>query len=64
MSKTRKRLRVMRTAELGLRISPELKEAARKAAELEQQSLSSLIIRLLVEHCSEAGTLKKRQRSA
>lgn len=51
----------MRTTEINLRVSPKLKEAARKAAEKDQRTLSSLIERLLTEHCRKAGTLKGRQ---
>jgi hypothetical protein len=40
------------------RISPKLKEAARKAAEKDQRTLSSLIEWLLTEHCRKAGTLR------
>jgi hypothetical protein len=55
----RRRPRV-KTADLNIRISPRLKEAARKAAEMDQRTLSSLIERLLTEHCLKAGTLKGR----
>jgi hypothetical protein len=48
----------VRTTEINLRVSPKLKEAARKAAEKDQRTLSSLIERLLTEHCRKAGTLK------
>src|SRR5262249_40679082 len=48
----------VKTADLNIRISPRLKEAARKAAEMDQRTLSSLIERLLTEHCRRAGTLK------
>jgi hypothetical protein len=48
----------VKTADLNIRISPKLKEAARKAAELDQRTLSSLIERLLTEHCRKAGTLR------
>jgi len=51
----------VKTAEINLRIRPKLKEAARKAAELDQRSLSSLIERLLTEHCRKVGTLKGRE---
>jgi hypothetical protein len=51
----------VRTTEINLRVSPKLKEAARKAAEKDQRTLSSLIERLLTEHCRKAGTLKGRQ---
>jgi hypothetical protein len=56
----RRRPRV-KTADLNIRISPRLKEAARKAAEKDQRTLSGLIERLLTEHCRKAGTLKGRQ---
>lgn len=56
----RRRPRV-KTADLNIRISPRLKEAARKAAEMDQRTLSGLIERLLTEHCRKAGTLKGRQ---
>jgi predicted HicB family RNase H-like nuclease len=51
----------VKTADLNIRISPKLKEAARRAAEMDQRSLSSLVERLLTEHCHRAGTLKGRQ---
>jgi hypothetical protein len=51
----------VKTADLNIRISPKLKEAARKAAVLDQRTLSSLIERLLTEHCQRVGTLKGRQ---
>jgi hypothetical protein len=57
-----KRPRV-KTADLNIRITPKLKEAARKAAEMDQRTLSSLIERLLTEHCHEVGTLKRRSRA-
>jgi hypothetical protein len=49
----------VRTAEINLRVSPKLKEAARKAAEKDQRTLSGLIERLLTEHCERVGTLKR-----
>jgi hypothetical protein len=52
----------VKTADLNIRISPRLKEAARKAAEMDQRTLSSLVERLLTEHCRKAGTLKGRRR--
>jgi hypothetical protein len=54
-----KRPRV-KTADVNIRITPKLKEAARKAAQLDQRTLSSLIERLLTEHCQKVGTLKRR----
>jgi len=51
----------VKTDEMNIRVSPELKEAARKAATQEQRTLSSLVERLLTEHCEKAGTLKRRR---
>jgi hypothetical protein len=50
----------VKTADVNIRITPKLKEAARKAAQLDQRTLSSLIERLLTEHCQKVGTLKRR----
>jgi predicted HicB family RNase H-like nuclease len=52
-----KRLRV-KTADLNIRITPELKEAARKAAARDQRTLSGLIEKLLTDYCREHGLLK------
>jgi len=54
-----KRPRV-KTTIINVRIDPKLKKAARKAAELDQRTLSGLIERLLTEHCQKVGTLKKQ----
>ena len=48
----------MKTAEVNIRINPKLKEAARKAAQMDQRTLSSLIERLLTEYCQKVGTLR------
>jgi hypothetical protein len=50
----------VKTADVNIRIAPKLKEAARKAAQLDQRTLSSLIERLLTEHCQKVRTLKRR----
>jgi predicted HicB family RNase H-like nuclease len=42
-----------------LRIEPELKAAAEKAATMDQRSLAGLIVKLLTEHCQKVGTLKQ-----
>jgi hypothetical protein len=44
---------------LMLSSSGKLKEAVRKAAQLDQRTLSSLIERLLTEHCQQVGTLRR-----
>jgi len=50
----------VKTTIINVRIDPKLKKAARKAAELDQRTLSGLIERLLTEHCQKVGTLKKQ----
>jgi hypothetical protein len=46
-----------RTAQVNLRVSPELKEAAEAAAEEQQRSLTSLIEVLLMKHLRETGRI-------
>jgi uncharacterized protein (DUF1778 family) len=48
----------VKTSELKVRIEPQLKQAARKAAQLEQRTLSGLVVKLLTDHCQQVGTLK------
>jgi predicted HicB family RNase H-like nuclease len=43
-----------------MRISPELKEAAEKAADADERSLASLIEALLTEYCQEHGFLRPK----
>lgn len=47
-----------KTAQVNLRIKPELKAAAEKAAIAENRSLTSLIEVLLMAHLKEKGYLK------
>jgi hypothetical protein len=47
-----------KTAQLNMRIDPEIKAAAEKAAAADRRSLSSLIEKLLEDHCRKVGTLK------
>jgi len=47
-----------KTAQLNVRIDPEIKAAAEKAAAADRRSLSSLIEKLLDDYCREVGTLK------
>jgi predicted HicB family RNase H-like nuclease len=42
-----------------MRIDRKLKEAAEKAADADQRTLSGLIVKLLSDYCQKAGTLKK-----
>jgi len=48
-----------RSATLNLRISPQLKELADKAATDDQRSLTSLIEKLLTDHLKKKGYLKQ-----
>jgi len=50
----------VKTAEINVRTTPALKEAARRAAEKDARTLSGLIEYLLREACEKAGTLKRR----
>jgi hypothetical protein len=52
---TQKRIK---TAQVNLRIAPELKAAADKAAADDQRSLTSLVEHLLVEHLKARGYMK------
>lgn len=49
----------LKTAILNLRISPELKSAAEKAAADDHRSLTSLIEKLLTDHLKAHGYLPK-----
>jgi hypothetical protein len=48
-----------RTAPLGLRITPALKDALAKAAETDHRSVASYVERLLTDHLRKGGYLKK-----
>lgn len=48
-----------KTATLNLRIAPEIKEAAEKAASDDQRSLTSLVEKLLADHLKDKGYLPK-----
>jgi hypothetical protein len=47
----------IKTAQINLKIMPELKEAAEKAAAADQRTLTSLIEKLLTAYCEEHGFL-------
>ena len=47
-----------KSAQVNLRIPPSLKAAAEKAAAQDHRSLTSLIEKLLSEHCKKLGLLK------
>ena len=51
--------RVTRTASIGIRVAPELKAAAEKAANDDHRTVASLIEKLLTEHLREKGYLPK-----
>ena len=50
-----------KTATLNLRIAPEIKDAAERAAADDHRSLTSLVEKLLAEHCRARGYLPKEQ---
>ena len=52
-----------KTAHFSMRIDPELKEAAEKAAADDRRSLSSLIEKLLTDYCRDQGLLRPERRS-
>lgn len=49
----------IKTAQINLRITPELKAAAETAAADDQRSLTSLIEKLLTDHLKERGYVQK-----
>lgn len=49
----------LKTAQVNLRIDPDLKTLADKAAEADQRSLTSLIEKLLTDYLKKQGFLKK-----
>ncbi len=49
-----------RTATIGLRVDPEVKQAAENAALDDHRSVASLIEKLLVKHLIESGYLNGR----
>jgi hypothetical protein len=51
-----------RSAQFNMRIDPELKAAAEKAAADDRRSLSSLIEKLLTDYCRDRGFLKPEGR--
>jgi hypothetical protein len=50
-----------RTASIGIRVEPDIKAAAEKAAEADHRTLASLIEKLLIEHLRENGYLKGKR---
>ncbi|WP_181149973.1 hypothetical protein [Ensifer aridi] len=48
----------VKTAQVNLRIRPELKEAAEHAAKDDNRSLTSLVEKLLTDHLKDKGYLK------
>lgn len=50
-------MREKKTSQINLRISPSLKDAADRAAEADQRSLTSLIEKLLTDHLRKSGFL-------
>ncbi len=52
----------LKTAQVNLRIDPALKEAAERAAQHENRSLTSLIEKLLLDHLRAGGFLPTASR--
>ena len=44
-----------RTTNLNLRISPEVREGLKQAAELDHRSISNMVEYLIIEHCEKKG---------
>jgi len=51
-----------KTTQYYMRMDPEVKEAAERAASDDRRSLASLIDKLLTDYCLEHGYLKKPRR--
>jgi hypothetical protein len=51
-----------RTASIGIRIEPDVKTAAEKAAAEDGRTLANYIERMLIEHLREKGYLKAAKR--
>jgi len=51
-----------KTTQYYMRMDPEVKEAAEKAASDDRRSLASLIEKLLTDYCKEHGYLKRGKR--
>ena len=51
-------MKMPRTASIGLRTDPEIKQAAEKAAKDDRRTLASLVEKALVEHLKKQGYLK------
>ena len=45
----------MKTSVLVIRVSPAMKAAIRRAAEMDSRTVASLVTHLLVRHCQERG---------
>lgn len=48
----------IRTASIGIRVTPEIKEAAEKAAAADRRTVAGLIDKLLVDYLRANGFLK------
>jgi predicted HicB family RNase H-like nuclease len=52
-----------KTTQFNMRMDPELKEVAEKAAAADRRSLASLIEKLLEDYCRERGFLKPERKA-
>ncbi len=46
---------------IGTRVTPALKRAAERAAKEDSRSLSSMVEKLIADHCRKVGTLKGKR---
>jgi hypothetical protein len=53
---------MVRTANIGIRVEPAIKDAAEKAAAADHRSVASLIEKLLVEHLRATGYLPREDK--
>jgi len=51
-----------RTAAIGIRVEPDIKAAAEKAAAADRRTVASLVEKVLVEYLEENGYLRKPKR--
>lgn len=53
----------LKSTNLNLRISPEVREALREAAERDHRSISNMVEYLIVQHCEKSGIEVKRKQN-
>jgi len=61
-SQQKERAPLARTAAIGIRVEPDIKAAAEKAAAADRRTVASLVEKVLVEYLEENGYLRKPKR--